>query len=865
MSLLPTIGAIDQDTGFYNGVATQSLRFDDGSVHKLTRTFTGDYTNAKKMTISVWAKRGNISNATQVILSAYNSVRYVGELSWRSDDKISFDPGGNGDGSQNSYAVQTTALFRDVSAWYHIVLAYDTTQSTDTNRVKLYVNGTQQTLEALDGNQTFPPEDYLHTYSYNGANNEIGNYTSVASAPLDGYLAEFNFVDGLALAPTSFGETKNGTWIAIKYTGSYGNKGYRLEFKGTGTSTSSGAVSSPTNIGDDSSGLNNHWAVSGNATYDSNMPDSPENNFATLNPLFKTYNNQPTFSEGNLKAAVSQVTYQNTFSSIGVSSGKWYVEMKQNGTTNSANFIGVATDLHLSALQQVSTYIGSSGNGIGYSFYMHSSRKYSNGDQGAYGSRTTDGQIIGVALDLDNKKIYFSIDGTYINSGDPVNGTNFAFENLIDSHYFFGTTLYQNGYSSAVWNFGQDSSFLGSETATSNSDANGNGTFHTAPPSGFLALCTANFEDDNYSTIGPNSATTSTDHFGTLTYSSDGNAVSIVSGGNDNNGNAIGGEINFKPDWVWMKGRSEATANALQDSSRGVTKYLITDSSNGEGTLSDLITSFDSNGFSLGTNVNINNNTKTYVAWNWKANGGTTSSNSNGTITSTVQADNTSGFSIVTWSGNETNGATIGHGLSSAPQIILTKCRSHATSWIYGIGQITGSVNDYLTLNTTSDKGNSTTFYQSYTSDSNTTFTVGVSSADEMNRNTGGTARTYVSYCFAEVEGFSKFDQYYSNNSTDGTFVYTGFRPAWIMIKAYSGVGDGSWIIYDAVRDPDNVTVNYLLGNSAATEDTNTGIQIDMLSNGFKPRGNNSNINAGSDALIYMAFAEAPFKYANAR
>jgi len=156
MSLIAN-GAGESAKSFYNGVATQSLRFDDGSSHKLTRTFSGDADNAKKMTISVWAKRGNLSGSSQVIIANYNSVRFLGELMWNSDNKISFDPGGNASGSSNSYAVQTSALFRDVSSWYHIVLAYDSTQGTDTNRVKIYVNGEQQTVAAISGH-TFPPE-----------------------------------------------------------------------------------------------------------------------------------------------------------------------------------------------------------------------------------------------------------------------------------------------------------------------------------------------------------------------------------------------------------------------------------------------------------------------------------------------------------------------------------------------------------------------------------------------------------------------------------------------------------------------------------------------------------------------------------
>ena len=205
------------EASFYNGIATQSLRFDDGSSHKLTRTFSSDVDNDKKMTISVWAKRGNVdTGSTQVILANYTVVRFLGELCFDTNtDRIRFRPGGNGDGSSNAYKVATTAEFRDVGSWYHIVLAYDTTQSTDTDRVNIYVNGEQQTVAADGSGQSFPPLNYGHEYSYNGAYNTIGEFgASFNSGFLDGYLSELNFIDGLTLDPTYFGETKNGVWIA---------------------------------------------------------------------------------------------------------------------------------------------------------------------------------------------------------------------------------------------------------------------------------------------------------------------------------------------------------------------------------------------------------------------------------------------------------------------------------------------------------------------------------------------------------------------------------------------------------------------------------------------------------------------------
>ena len=818
-------------TPFYNGIATQSLRFDDGSSAYLSRTFSSDVDNDKKMTISVWVKRGIISNATQVILSNYTGVRFLGELSFRSDDKIVFRPGGNGDGASNSYSVQTTAQFRDVSSWYHLVLAYDSTQSTDTDRVELYVNGTEQTLEPLTGSHSFPPENYAHEFSYNGANNAVGYYSGFNSNYLDAHICDLNFIDGLTLDQDSFGETKNGVWIAKEYTGSYGTNGYRLEFKQTGTSQNSSG------IGADTSGNTHHWAVTNLVASDSNLPDSPENNFATLNPLIKPHD-ALTFSEGNLKISrgSGSLVYSFAGSTFAVKTGKWYAEWRPTGSQTAANhMVGISTvdnpdqssgdpyleNGQINYLANGTGHIDAGGNVSAGTFSSSSS----------YG----DGDVVGIALDLDSgtKNVKFYKNGTQVNS------TNLS-SHFDDKHIYFYNVFYNTN--AGMWNFGQDSTFAGNETAATNADGNGIGEFHESVPSGYLALCSSNLTEP---IIGPNSATQSDDHFNSVLYTGNASTRSITG-------------VGFQPDWVWFKPRSDTDNHVLIDSSRGGTKYLMSNRPDAEITQDPGITAFGTDGFSIGNWTNVNQNTETYVAWNWLMNGGTTSSNDDGSITSTVQANTTAQQSIVLYSGSSSS-ITVGHGLDSAPEWVLIKSRTHSERWT--IFQNSDSqAYHYLNEQFARQTGNADERFGNSSSvvvPTSTVVTLGANNSD-VSKN----GENYVMYCFSEVEGYSKFGIHEGNNDSDGTFVYAGFRPAWLMVKNIDTAGE-DWHIFDNKRAPSNVMKARLIANENTQENTNDNI-IDFVSNGFKWRDNNAGYNSGA-TFIYFAFAEVPFKYANAR
>jgi hypothetical protein len=342
-----------------------------------------------------------------------------------------------------------------------------------------------------------------------------------------------------------------------------------------------------------------------------------------------------------------------------------------------------------------------------------------------------------------------------------------------------------------------------------------------------------------YTTIDDPSA-----YFHTQLYTGDGSSDNAVT--NDANSG------DFKPDWLWIKSRSYADLHNVFDSSRGRDKRIFPNLSNAEGSSSpdNFLKSFDTDGFTTGNDAGMNTSSGTLVAWQWKANGGTTSSNTDGTITSTVQANTTAGFSIATWTGNGTVGATIGHGLGAVPHVFIGKQRSNAENWIvYHHKNTSAPETDFLSLNLTdATADNANAFNDTAPTSSVMTF------GGKNEVNTSG--RTYVGYFFTEKQGYSKFGSYTGNGSTDGAFIYTGFKPAWVMIKA---TDIDEWRIYDNKRaNPFNV-INVRLKahtNAAESQDDN---ECDFLSNGIKLRSNSGGVNSSGQEYIYMAFAESPF------
>jgi len=321
--------------------------------------------------------------------------------------------------------------------------------------------------------------------------------------------------------------------------------------------------------------------------------------------------------------------------------------------------------------------------------------------------------------------------------------------------------------------------------------------------------------------------------------------------------NGVAGQ-QFTPDMVWIKGRNNTWSHWLQDSVRGY-NYLLVNTTNAESPNSSHSWSTSgatTNGFNVyyGDNGSINNNGDTYVGWNWKA-GGTAVSNTAGTITSQVSANTTSGFSIVTYTGNGTNLATVGHGVGAAPYFVIIRRRDTGQNWLVDISNITGTTGNVLTLNTTNAVVTSTTIAP--VKPSSTVLTLGT---DGLSNASGG---TYVAYCWAPIAGYSQFGSYTGNGSADGPFIYTGFRPRFLMIKSSSQSGT-AWLLLDSSRDPYNQGSDGLQANSSNAD--SLIYYFDFLSNGFKIRQTTGyDMNNSGQTYIYAAFAEVPFKFANGR
>ena len=694
-------------------------------------------------------------------------------------------------GTNPDFYFLTQQQQRDFSAWWHLVLTIDTTQPAASNRVKLYINGERVTV--------FNTITYAAQNYQSQVNTTTQHFVGRRGFPgmpeyFDGYMADVYFIDGQSLDPTSFGEyDDSGIWKPIEYSGSYGTNGFYLDFENSGS------------LGADQSGNGNNFTPINLASTDQ-MQDTPTNNFCTMNQLHRR--GTVTFAQGNLRINLgSSSSVAGTHS---VNSGKWYFEAKlQSGSETMVGWINpdISTFYTGNTFAQAGNVLYYSGNGHLYKY----------GGSSPYGASYSAGTIIGCALDLDNNQVTFYKNGVSQGAAS-INAGNYI------------PYLIAGGNSS---NWSMCFSSYDFSVASGNSDANGYGNFEYAPPSGYLAWCTQNIATELPPTIDDGSQ-----YFNTVLWTGNGSTRSITG-------------VGFQPDWVWIKGRSTAQTHRLFDSSRGTLKNLLTNGTNAEATTSSSLTSFNSDGFTIGTFSEINQSSRTYVGWNWKVNGGTTSSNTDGSITSTVQANTTAGFSIVTYTGNGST-ATVGHGLGVAPSMIITKKRSNTSQWaVYtkALGP-TGS----LFLNTTgSFYVNS--IYWNNTNPTNAVWTM--KGQDEGNAD----GQTYVAYCFAEIEGYSKFGKYTGNGSTDGAFIYTGFRPAFVLFKS-SSINGENWVIQDSTRDSYNLVYHRLDAERTSAENTTIGSthpNIDIVSNGFKHRGGGNVSNGSGATYIYMAFAENPF------
>jgi len=822
---------------FYPYTIDNSVRFASSS-DKLTRTNSGS--GSTKGCFSMWVKRSNLnpSASAELIGTGFSEFNFINSTAGGGvyyPDTIGYYEyfGGNyqGQGSSSISSSSAYSVYRDVSAWYHMFLVWDTTLATGADRYQIWINNQRVTLTGVSN----VAQNTLARWFYTG-DIAIGN-TSSGTKPSLCYLAEVVGVEGTAYAPTDFAEDKNGVWVPKEITGlTFGNNGFYLDFANSGA------------LGTDVSGNGNNFTVSGLTSSDQ-MPDTPTNNFPTWNPLLKGISQTGvSTSDGNMVASYTGFSgsgYWPSFSTMTLpKNGKVYFEMCLESVYNGALIMGIMSkeDAEKYAAGTTSPTMGN----LGY-WDIHDGSAYAWGGDGQPDYATLGlvpsagiaGGVVGFAIDLDAGKGWIRVNGTWILSGDPANGTNPIGSDIhtgngasASGEYVIFNSGYisVNAYTRSILNCGQDSTFSGRKTAGNYADENGIGDFLYSVPSGFLALCTANLPEP---TIGPNSDTLSDEHFDIALWTGTGTTQNITS-------------LEFQPDFVWMKARTVAYNNWLFDAVRGTGNLLASNTTDTETSYPSILSSFNSNGFT----TDSFGSTYDFVAWNWKANGSGVS-NTDGSITSTVSVNTDAGFSIAEFTMPASGSFTVGHGLGVAPKMYIVKRTTNTSSWGVWHSGLSGGTY-YVLLDTNGAQVNDSTVWTSAPSSS----VLNIGSAWPSS------SQTAVAYCFAEVESFSSFGSYTGNGSADGPMIYTGMRPAYVMIKKTSGTGN--WDVFDADRDTYNV-VDLVLYPSDANAEQSFGSALDFLSNGFKLRSSANDHNASGGTYVYMAFAENPFKYANAR
>ena len=889
------------DTGFTIDRSVRISR-DSGNYFSINNSSSG---NTQTFTFSFWMKLGKLFNNFLPIYSHYltgnNRCGIVHTGTSASSAGFQYQ---NRQGGSHKALIDPAEKIRDHSAWYHVVFRMDTTNSTQNNRFIIYVNGREITQDRYIGvvqNSTSVLNSATTHYIGHDGFSGTGDF----------YLADIHLIDGQALDASHFAETDatTGQWIPKEYTGSYSGTSYHLKFDDN---------SSASALGTDSSGLGNdvtpvNFSVAAGAGNDS-VEDTPTNNWATLNVLHHRATST-TFSNGNLQAVLPAATTNGrAHGNFVVYSGKWYWEAKYTGSTGNFLVIGVCSaDGH--TLQRAVR--GADGELVP--------------NTGTVSVSFTTNDVIMVALDVDNGKWYIGKNGSYMLSGDPVNGTGFVHSGLVTTYNGL-TALFSNATSG------------GSQTIIANFGQQG---FTYTPPTGFKALNSANLPDPTI--LLPNK------HFDTLLYT-----------GNNGTQNITG--LNFDPDWVWAKNRPDAGYHHdLYDRVRGDNLRIFSSQNSAEAT--GYLQFGVTGGFSLTAGGGINANGSNHVAWNWDAGetdgktytvkvvsdsgnkyrfdnfgtsavtldlaeGGTYifnmddssnashpfsigtaangtvytsgityfldgvsktyseytsgfysattrrlhftvpasapqlyywcsvhsgmggaintnstlgSSNFDGSNQTTVKVNATAGFSIISYTGTGSLN-TIGHGLGVTPKVYIIKNRDATDNWIVYTTVIDNSL-DYLHLNLNSAKTNS----------GNTAPTSSVIEISGASTNDSG--NKHICYAFSEVAGYSKFGSYVGNGSSDGTFVFVGFRPAVIIIK--NTTTNQNWGIFDNKRSPFNTVDKRLTPDSSGAEAT--ADDIDFVSNGFKHRSSGNKVNSGGKTYIFLAFAESPFKNARAR
>ena len=788
---------------------------DRGNYFSINNSSSG---NTQTFTFSFWMKLGKLHNNFLPIYSHYlTGTNRCGIVHTGTSAGSAGFQYQNRQSNSHKALIDPAEKLRDHSAWYHVVFRMDTTNSTQNNRFIIYVNGREIAQDRYIG------VVQNSTSVLNSATTHYIGYDGYYGSG-DFYLADIHLIDGQALDASYFAETNSttGQWVPKAYSGSYSGTSYHLKFDDN---------SSASALGTDSSGLGNNvtpvnFSVATGVNNDS-VEDTPTNNFCTLNPLDKA--STIALKNGNLQIdSVTNQNYDGVRANFGTKTGKFYWEIKFP-TTGYLSAIGIARADGLIKTGSEPTYrivlgLGSwynTYNSGGVATYVNTtpSSDYPSVATWSGASNYSNNDVYMIAVDFDNGKMWWGKNNSWFNNSgtaNPATGTDPRITFTTGNEWF---PYSQEGDSSTVqqaYNFGQQG-------------------FAYTPPSGFVALSSENLPPNVPSIVRPQR------FFDNLLYSGNGSTQSITG-------------FEFKPDFVWIKMRSHDGDNHhLYDSVRGAAKSIFANTDDDEQTSdTDRLSSFTIDGFTLGNNYRVNGSGKTFVAWCWKA-GGAAVSNSDGAITSSVSVNDESGFSIVSYSGNGNSTATIGHGLSKAPKWILIKCRStdSQANWVVWHESLSDNKNVFLDQN----NAEVTPSYGHITDPTSTLINVSKGSGNQTN----ASGQTYISYCWYEVPGYSKFGSYKADGLSDGPYVRCGFRPALIFIKNIS-LGQ-PWVLMDNKINPSNLADTRLSTSNSDGDHTSGDNYIDFLADGFKVRsGSSTDINYSTSYTnhIFMAFAEQP-------
>ena len=765
----------------------------DGSADGLTKTGFDDE-DGKEFTIATWFQLNQIG-VSEGLMCAGNGSGVYTSLRHDDDNKIYFQT------EAGSAILKTTAVYRDM-AWYHILVSVDTTQGAEADRVKIYINGVLATLTGTNPSLNF-------VYDFNSANvHEVGD--SYENGAFKGYVAQSLMVGSKSIQQGDFAITN---FLGTQTFGDNGSQFIPKAHSDLLTLVNAGSdnsflldYSNSSALGTDSSDYTNTFTATSMAA-----ANQTTNTPSLVYPVWNYLEASATLSNGNLNArsTTSQVAAQATQS---VSSGKFYWEITAN--TSADQLFGITGEAVIYANRIAVTF--------SYTptvfFYGVNGNLYVNGTSSSWDSAISVDDVIGIAVDFAAGKIWFAKNNTWLQSGDPANGTSPASTFTVGTFTPSWCAGGASGDRTGATDFGQ----LG---------------FMYTPPTDFVSLTSSNLTAPSYQGI---------DYFKPLLYA--GNGTAIGSGGK-----AVTG-TGFQPDFVWMKNRDQTDSHGLYDVVRGTTEQVESDNTSAETTESEGLTAFGSDGFTVGSLAQLNTSSENYVAWQWLGASGT-STNEVGTLTSTVSVAGADHFSIVSYTGSGAN-TTVGHGLGAAPEMMICRELPGGDDWnVYHEYNTASPAGVTLRLDTSGATTTDGTLWNS-TVPSSTIVNLGTSA--ETNQD----STAMILYCFRSVAGVCKVGKYTGNGAADGPYIYIGFKPRYFIWKNADVARD--WGIIDTATQTFNTGVlsSVLFANldNADGDGTQgasgTAYNIDILADGFKIRVGDSGPNGDGNDFIYMAMAD---------